>query len=182
MNSENNPNANASDRTQAPAPIKPDPAKLTEADHIARQQAEARAAISGVLADMKAAIAAGGDVREWTRKYPWIMAGGAILAGFAAGAVAVPSKNESFEDFWKSIKDRLTPAAVDETQQAIPPVEVRQKPSMLSTILGDVLKIAGPALVGMVTEAMARRGEPPATDGHVGNGNPEPYDSSTPAD
>src|SRR3954452_4683858 len=110
MNSENNPNVNASGTTSPGAPPKPpqpnggpqaDGKKQpSEADYLAKEQAQASAAITAVLADMKRAVAQGVDVREWTRQHPLIMAGTATVAGFVAGMLVMPSKKETFKDFF----------------------------------------------------------------------------------
>src|SRR3954452_15995158 len=113
MNSENNPNVNASGTTSPGAPQKQPQTQQpsgepqgdakkqpSEADYIAKEQAQASAAISAVLADMKRAVAQGVDVREWTRQHPLIMAGTATVAGFVAGMLVMPSKKETFKDFF----------------------------------------------------------------------------------
>ena len=49
------------------------------------------------------------DVREWTRQHPWILTGTATVAGFVAGMLAMPSKQESFKDYfgdkWEAFKE-----------------------------------------------------------------------------
>src|SRR5258706_14358834 len=111
MNSENNPNVNASATTSPsgqPKPQQPSEKRpadgdkpLTEADFLTREQVQAKAAILAVLADMKHAVAQGADLREWTRQHPLIMAGTATVAGFIAGMLATPVKNVDFQDvFW----------------------------------------------------------------------------------
>src|SRR5438046_10644119 len=121
MNSENKPNASSSTGTTSPSgPANPQPTpqdntKISEADFLARQQAEAKAAITRVLSDMKQALAQGVSLREWTREHPLILMGTAAAAGVAAGILLTPSKEESFKEFfeekWEQIKDKLTPTA-----------------------------------------------------------------------
>src|SRR6266568_2806043 len=105
MNSENNRNVNASATTSPSGQPKPrqqsgerpgDGKKPSEADFLTREQNQAKAAVSAVLADMKRAVAEGADLREWTRQHPLIMAGTATVAGFVAGMLVTPSKKETF--------------------------------------------------------------------------------------
>src|SRR5712691_6814593 len=139
MNSENNPNASSSTAATSPsAPAKPqhptpqDSSKISEADFLARQQAEAKAAITRVLSDMKQALAQGVSLREWTREHPLILMGTAAAAGVAAGILLTTSKEESFKEFfeekWEQIKDKLTPTVPPEPTRAAEPAQT-EKPS-----------------------------------------------------
>jgi hypothetical protein len=196
MNSENNPNANASDTTSRTAPPKPsgaqaDPKKVTEADFLAREQAQARAAISGVLADMKQALAQGADLKEWTRQHPWILMGGATVAGALAGMLLTPTKEESLKEFfekkWESLKGTASPAAEDFEQSAraaaAQPQPQEQHSSILTTIIREAMKVVGPTLGGLISGAIAGQ-QAGADDGapHHGNGhgNPAPQPESVP--
>src|SRR5438094_2527411 len=133
MNSEKNPNASSSTAaTSTSAPAKPqttseDNSKISEADYLTRQQEHAKAAISGVLSDMKEALAQGVSLREWTREHPWILMGTAAAAGVAAGMLLTPSKEESLKDFfeekWEQIKDKLTPTVPPDPTRAAEPAQ-----------------------------------------------------------
>jgi ElaB/YqjD/DUF883 family membrane-anchored ribosome-binding protein len=185
MNSENNPNVNASGTTSPGAPQKqPQPQQpsgaepqgdakkqLSEADYLAREQAQASAAISAVLTDMKRAVAQGVDVREWTRQHPLIMAGTATVAGFVAGMLVTPSKKETFKDFfgdkWEAFKEKMTPPATAAATVGNPPPAAPQgePSSILGTIIKQAIQVLGPALGGMITGAMAGEAEG-AKNGH----------------
>jgi ElaB/YqjD/DUF883 family membrane-anchored ribosome-binding protein len=185
MNSENNPNVNASGTTSPGAPQKPpqmqqpsggepqgDARKQpSEADYLAREQAQASAAITAVLTDMKRAVAQGVDVRAWTRQHPLIMAGTATVAGFVAGMLVTPSKKETFKDFfgdkWEAFKDKMTPPATATATVGNPPPPAPQgePTSILGTIIKQAIQVLGPAIGGMVTGAMAGEAEG-AKNGH----------------
>jgi ElaB/YqjD/DUF883 family membrane-anchored ribosome-binding protein len=179
MNSENNPNVNASTTTSPGGPPKqdepPEAKNVNEADYLTRQQTEARAAISGVLADMKRAFADGADVREWTRQHPWIMAGSAAAAGFVAGMLVVPKKEESFKEYfeekWEAFKEKMTPPATATATvgEQPPPTVQPEKSSMLGVIMRETLKAIGPTIGGLITAALASQ-QAQASDGHAGNG------------
>jgi ElaB/YqjD/DUF883 family membrane-anchored ribosome-binding protein len=179
MNSENNPNVNASTTTSPSGPPKqdepPETKHVSEADYLTRQQDEARAAISGVLADMKRALADGADIRQWTRQHPWIMAGSAAAAGFVAGMLVVPKKEESFKEYfeekWEAFKEKMTPPATATAtvgEQPPPPAQP-EKTSVLGTVVREALKAIGPTIGGLITAALASQ-QAQANDGHAGNG------------
>jgi ElaB/YqjD/DUF883 family membrane-anchored ribosome-binding protein len=184
MNSENNPNVNASHTTSPGAPQKqPQPQQPSgepqddaknqpsEADYLTKQQAQASAAISAVLTDMKRAVAQGVDVRQWTRQHPLIMAGTATVAGFVAGMLVTPSKKETFKDFfgdkWEAFKEKMTPPATATATVGNPPPQAAQgePSSILGTIIKQAIQVLGPAIGGMVTGAMAGEAEG-AKNGH----------------
>jgi ElaB/YqjD/DUF883 family membrane-anchored ribosome-binding protein len=186
MNSENNPNVNASGTTSPGAPQKQPQTQQpsgepqgdakkqpSEADYIAREQAQATAAISAVLADMKKAAVHAADVREWTRQHPLIMAGTATVAGFVAGMLVMPSKKETFKDFfgdkWEAFKEKMTPPATATATvgDKPPPAPQGEPTSILGTIIKQAIQVLGPAIGGMVTGAMA--GEAKGAE----NGHPE---------
>jgi hypothetical protein len=152
--------------------------KVTEAEYVTEQAAQAKAAIGAVIGDMKAAIASSANLREWTRQYPWVVTASAAVAGFAAGMLVTPSKDESFREMWESIKDKFTPdlsakPEVDARTVADQPAQ-GDKPSWFSVVLREVLKAVGPTIGGMLTGALAS--QPAEQEGaHTGNGHhPQP--------
>jgi hypothetical protein len=149
-----------------------------------------------VIGDMKQALAQGADVKEWTRLHPWVMVGGAAVAGLAAGLMLIPSSKASrkkhdpvyefFGEHWDEIKDKLnglSPAgaaaaaaaatAATSTaaaqQQAAAQGQVKP-PSVLGNLVSEVMKIVGPTLGGLITGALAgaqQQEEPhPEGNGH----------------
>jgi len=67
---------------------------MSESEFVARQMAEAKAAMRHVVEDLKAELAKGVDVRLWTKEHPWFAVAGAAVAGFATAAAAVPTKED----------------------------------------------------------------------------------------
>jgi hypothetical protein len=183
--------------------------KAPEADYLRRQQTEARAAITAVIGDMKRAIAQGADVREWTRLHPLAMVGGAAVAGLAAALVLTPGKSrkhkahdaveEFFGQHWEAIRDKLnglTPAgaaaaaaaATAATSTAAAQAEQAQPQaggkSFLGNLVGEVLKVVGPTLGGIVSGAFAGHAQADDPDAHEGNGHardPRSYGTPDPA-
>jgi hypothetical protein len=144
---------------------------------------------------MKQAIAQGADLKEWTRLHPWVMVGGAAVAGLAAGLMLIPSKSKSkrkndpiaefFGEHWDEVKAKLnglTPAgaaaaaaaatAATSATAAQQQATVEAQPSMIGGLIREVLKIVGPTLGGLVTGAIA--GHQQAEQPHEGNGHQPP--------
>ena len=147
--------------------------KVTEADYTTRQADEARAAITAVVADMKHALVEGANLKEWTRQYPWMVAGAATVGGFLTGMLVTPSKEETFREKWESLKDRFTPdvadtgASPEATARTIADQPEAQNPSILAVIIREALKAVGPTIGGLITGALA--GQQPEPEG---NGQP----------
>lgn len=145
--------------------------KVTEADYVTRQADEARAAITAVVADMKKALVEGADLKEWTRQYPWVVAGAATVGGFLTGMLVTPSKDETFREKWEALKDKLTP---DVNPQAPPGATARtiadqpqaESPSILAVVIREALKAVGPTIGGLITGALAGQQAAPDGNGH----------------
>lgn len=73
---------------------KPAGAGLSESEFLQRQAAEATAAISQVFGEFSKSLRDGVDPKGWTKEHPWAMVAGATVAGFAAAAMFVPSKED----------------------------------------------------------------------------------------
>src|SRR5947208_2034202 len=73
---------------------KKDESKLSESEYLEKQARDAQAAMSRVLQDLKTRLGQGVDPKAWAREHPWIAVGAAAVAGFAATAALVPSKEE----------------------------------------------------------------------------------------
>jgi hypothetical protein len=69
-------------------------ANLSEADFLARQANDAKAAIARVSADIAGDVARTVDPRGWIQVAPWTTLAAAALAGFAGTSLLVPSKEE----------------------------------------------------------------------------------------
>jgi hypothetical protein len=149
---------------------------VTEGDYVTRQADEARAAISAVVGDMKKALADSANLKEWTRQYPWVVAGAATVAGFVTGMVVTPTKDEPFREKWEALKDKLTPdvtvpPADAATARTIADQPQAENPSILAVILREALKAVGPAVGGMLTGAFASQPTPPEDgNGHAAGG------------
>ena len=122
---------------------------------------------------MKKALAEGANLKEWTRQYPWVVAGAATVTGFLAAMVVTPSKEETFREKWESLKDKLTPdleAPSSDTARTIADQpRAGDNPSIMAVVLREALKAVGPTIGGLITGALA--GQNAVTD-DGGNGHP----------
>ena len=147
--------------------------KVTEADYTTRQADEARAAITAVVADMKHALAEGANLKEWTRQYPWIVAGAATVGGFLTGMLVTPSKEETLREKWESLKDHFTPdlsepgPSSQATARTIADQPEAQSPSFVAVLLREALKTIGPTIGGLITGALAGQQPEPEGNGHA---------------
>ena len=146
--------------------------KVTEGDYTTRQADEARAAITAVVADMKHALVEGANLKEWTRQYPWMVAGAATVGGFLTGMLVTPSKEETLREKWESLKDPFTPdvadtgASPEATARTIADQPEAQNPSILAVIIREALKAVGPTIGGLITGALASQQPEPEGNGH----------------
>ena len=67
---------------------------MSEAEFLQRQAEEAAKAISQVFGEFSKSLKDGIDPTLWTKEHPWAMVAGATVAGFAAAAMFVPSKED----------------------------------------------------------------------------------------
>ena len=74
-----------------------------------KQAADAKAAIGSVVNDIKRDLQQGIDPRGWMQVAPWTTLGAAAVAGFLAGALTVPSKEEQTLKRLKKIEAALNP-------------------------------------------------------------------------
>jgi hypothetical protein len=156
--------------------------KVTEADYVTRQADEARAAITAVVTDMKKALVESANLKEWTRQYPWMVAGAATVGGFLAGMVVTPSKDETFREKWEALKDKLTPEVAPEapagaTARTIADQPQAESPSMFAVVIREALKAVGPTIGGLITGAFASQQPEPAGNGHPAS---DPYAAEPP--
>jgi hypothetical protein len=93
MNLDSNSNASNTDTTSTNGHGKPS-GPASEAEFLQRQAEEARKALSAVFEDFSKNLRDGLDPKGWAKDHPWAMVAGATVAGFAAAAAFVPSKED----------------------------------------------------------------------------------------
>jgi hypothetical protein len=154
--------------TRPPPPNQP-AEKLTEAEYLAQQANNAKLAIAKAWQDVKSRLGQGGSPRAWAEEYPWITVGAAAVAGFFAATALVPSKEQQALKKLAAIERALN-TAPPRAEAANGNGAKEESGGMLSTILGEVIKIARPALVTLMTAGL---GGQPGADGHEHGQSPE---------
>jgi hypothetical protein len=96
-----------------PADKRIETSRLSEAEFLAQEIAEAKAALSRAVTELKLDAASAGDLRKWTQRYPWAAVGTAAVVGFAAAAAVTPAPGETFFDHLSQQKPKSRPYATN---------------------------------------------------------------------
>jgi hypothetical protein len=128
------------------------PESLSESEYLQQQAADARAAMGRALQEVKDRLLHGADPKLWAKQYPWITVGAAAVAGFAAAATLIPSKEEQALKKLAKIERALHP----------PPPPPRkheddgdghheEKPGVMGALVRELIGTIRPALISMLT-------------------------------
>lgn len=119
------------------------------------------------LEQIKTRLGQGVSPRAWAKDYPWITVGAAAVAGFVAATTLIPSKEEQALRKLAAIERALNPAPPKAEHSDSNGHGKKDTPSMMSTILHELLAIARPAIVSMMTAGLggAMQPEPPQQPG-----------------
>lgn len=147
----------------------------SETEYLSEQSDAARAAIGGVIADLKNNLQSGWeqatDVHGWIERHPWLAVGAASAAGFAAAAVVTPAPGEALGEKLSGV----VRSAMDEFRsaggQADGEAEAANgasaaRPAAVSpwaVLLGPLVDIAQVALQNYLAAYMAGRAAAGAT-------------------
>jgi hypothetical protein len=153
-----------------PAPKPGDAApKHDEAAYLAQQAVDAKAAISRVLSDLGTDLGHAANPGYLMRRYPWLTLGASAVAGFAATAMVVPSKEEQALRKLAKIEAALNPAPPpkkkDEDEETADDGAKGYKSGRTSftrTILGEVIKAIQPAILSMLTAGVTAHAAKPS--------------------
>ena len=147
----------------------PDPStsskKLSETQYLEQQQAAAKSAIANAFADVRTELFKTADPKLWVKSHPWMMVASAAVAGFAAAAVAIPSKEQQALKKLESIERALYGARANgHARQASPEPHDDGKPKkeggFVTTLLHELIGAIKPAVISMITAGMAQSGQP----------------------
>jgi hypothetical protein len=167
-NNKNSDSATTSGNRPNVADTTPKSDDRAESPPLRDEAATARDAIASTLAKMRATVSDAGDVRAWTREYPWASVGAAATIGFLAAAAltARPSRRSSGDLLQKILADEQIAARIRELSES----DAAPGPTLLSS-LGSVLmpKLAN-VLEAAVIAALTPRGD---AAGPTANGSPD---------
>jgi hypothetical protein len=155
MKSDNAASGSSSAETSATKPPPPEapPEQLTEAEYLAQQAENAKLAMAKAWEQLKAKLGQGAAPQAWAKEYPWITVGAAAVAGFVAASAIIPSKEEQALKKLAAIERALNPAPAPRKEHENGNGKPEAK-SWLSTMLHEVLNVARPAIISMITANM----------------------------
>ena len=144
----------------------------TESEYLAQQAQAAQAALRLAWDEFKGKLEHGVDPKAWAKQHPWIAIGGAAVAGFAATAALVPSKEEQALRKLAELERALHPPTPAETKNGDAKSE---KAGLLTTILLEGFALLRPVLTGILATQLggAPASGPPASESNEHGGPPE---------
>ncbi len=139
-------------------------ARLGESEFLRVEAEQAKAAVKRALEDAKTALTGAVDPRELTRSHPFVALGSAVVAGFVAAAVAIPSKEQQALRRIEKLQRAMHPSPPPSngsgatgngsTTETKPPA-----PSFLAMIVKEIIAVLKPILIAAIT---ANLNPPPA--------------------
>jgi len=134
----------------------------TESEYLAQQAQAAQAALRLAWDEFKGKVGHGVDPKAWAKQHPWFAIGGAAVAGFAATAALVPSKEEQALRKLAELERALHPPTPAQTKNGD---AKREKAGLLTTILIETFAMLRPVLTSILT---AQMGGAPVSEAHAG--------------
>jgi len=171
MNPDSSTSASNSDTTSTNGHDKPNEkpkGPASEAEFLQQQADEARKALSAAFGNLSRSLRDGADPKAWTKEHPWVMVAGAAVAGFAAAASFVPSKEEQALRRLAKIEKALMPErgrhdghAVDASEDGGAKDFAKGRSSFLGAIGRQVLEMIKPALMSALTAGITAKAATP---------------------
>ena len=103
------------------------------------------------LDELKVRLGQGVDPKLWARQYPWITVGAAAVAGFAAAATLIPSREEQALRKLARIERALHPPPAPKAEPNGDGAHDGEKTSVVGTLLREVMATVRPAIISMLT-------------------------------
>ena len=111
---------------------------------------------------MKGDLAQGIDPRPWMKNYPWATLGVSAVAGFAAAAMLIPSKEEQALKKLAAIERALNPPPPRREPEEDMSVDGKQgakdyksgRAGLLTSLMGEVIGAVKPALISLLTSGV----------------------------
>ena len=127
------------------------------------------------LEQLKSRLSQGMAPSALAKQHPWVTVGAAAVAGFFAASTLIPSKEEQALKKLAAIERALHPAP--SKPEHVEGNGKKEGPSLVSTIMHEMLAIARPAIISMMTAgiggAMQAPVDPETSDGKpASDGNP----------
>jgi hypothetical protein len=163
---------NETDEKKTPSPDQPS-AKLSEAAYLEQHASAAKDAIAGAFHDLKEDLARGADPREWMKSHPWMTLASAAIAGFAAAAATIPSKEEQALKKLAAIEKAIHGHRPESANGHEGADEHKKEPGgMMAMVLRELIGAVKPAVISLLTARLNPQGPPP----HPQADSPRPSD------
>jgi hypothetical protein len=154
-------------RTTGDTPTDKKSQPLTDAEFLAQQANDAKAALAAAFAELKQSAKNVGDVTLWTQRYPWMATGAAAVAGFVASYTLVPGSRAEAKEQWEHIKAAVgaskqgSPATVQVNGEEYELHQVSEKAEdagkgIVATLIAEGMKLLRPMLAALVANATAQ--------------------------
>ena len=171
-----------------PSVKKPSAKPLSEAEFVAQQAADAKAAMAAAWGDLTGALKNTGDLTLWAKRYPWLTTGAAAVAGFVASYTLIPTSKKEAAEKWEHLKSAVTgaPHPHSGVQPGVDAIEIdgqrfeaagkpapEKKPAeqgALAMLLAQAFSAIKPVVMNLVASKFGGK-EPPH---HDSNGDGEP--------
>ena len=159
-------------KKRAPKPGEPVAASASEADFLAQQAVDAKAAISRKFSQISTDLGVALSPGTLMRGHPWMTLAGSAVAGFVATAVMVPSKEDLALRKLAKIERALNPeppprkADADDEDDRTSGVKSYKsgRTSFLRTMMGEVIKAVQPAVLSMLTAGVTATAARPSQE------------------
>jgi hypothetical protein len=126
---------------------------LSESEFLQQKVEEARKAISRALSVMGQNLGNSADPRAWARTHPWATLAGAAVGGFATAAMLTPTQEQTALRRIRELERALNIGR--EVEISADAVKPKKEKSILSTLLREVMKSAGPIISSSLAGAVA---------------------------
>lgn len=153
--------------------------KMSEAEFLDAQAADAQAAFRGTCDDLKETLNETANLEVWARRHPWMVAGAAVAGGFLLATLLFPSAKPD-EDAPERVGENGRPSRA----------EPRRMSWLFGTLFNLLKPVFGQLLSSLIAAAMGALGgslaqppeEPSADEPGAGNGaGPVPGEGPVPA-
>ncbi len=140
--------------------------KLSEQEFLRLEAEKARRLATAALENAKAALGQKLDPAKITRKHPVISIASALIGGFVAAAVVVPSHEDQELRRLRRLHEATHPPVVPAPSNGKPAdAKPAEKPTFWMTILHEVITMIKPILVATITAGIkSATVSPPGSD------------------
>ncbi len=159
MNSPKNSSATAS---AGPAATGRQAAAKSESDYLAEQAANASTAIKQTLGEIASGLGTGVSPAKWTEEHPWVMLASAVIVGFTATSVAVPSKEQAAMRRLRKLEAALREPPPEKHHEANG--DKPEKRGLVAVIIAELIRAATGIAATLLKAATTPAPAPPPPD------------------